>query len=69
MLVGDPGEDLLRKGAGVVHQVGGEGCDASGQGLLLVARTLVGAAEEAIKQFGVGGEQPGIELGGDGADP
>jgi hypothetical protein len=49
--------------------MGGEGCDASGQGLLLVAGALVGTAEQAIKEFGVCRKKPGVELGRDFADP
>ncbi len=67
--VGDAGEHGLRQGAGVVHQVGGESGDAPGQGLLLVAVALVGAAEETVQQFRVRGEEPGVELGGDFTDP
>ena len=67
--VGDAGEHRLRQGAGVVHQVGGESGDASGQGLLLVAVALVGAAEEPVQQFRVRGEEAGVELGGDLTDP
>jgi hypothetical protein len=68
VLVGDPGEDGFRQCAGVVHQVGGEGGDAAGKGLLLVAGALVGAAEQPVQEFRVRGEEPVIELGGDLAD-
>ena len=69
MLVGDPGQDRLGEGARVVDEVRGEGRNAAGEGLLLVARALVGAAEQTIEEFGVGGEEPGVELGCDVPDP
>jgi hypothetical protein len=69
VLVRDPGEYGFRQRAGVVDQVRGESGDASGQCLLLVARALVRAAEQAVEQFGVRSEEACVELGGDGADP
>ncbi|MCY1234949.1 hypothetical protein D9M72_475480 [compost metagenome] len=67
--VGDAREHGLRESAGVVHQVGGESGDASGQGLLLVAVALVGAAEEPVQQLRVCCEESGVKLGGDFTDP
>ena len=67
--VGDAGQHGLRQGARVADQMARESGDASGQGLLLVAVALVRAAEEPVQQFGVGGEEARIELGGDLPDP
>ncbi|GAC1457384.1 MAG: hypothetical protein PVSMB10_15190 [Pseudarthrobacter sp.] len=66
--VGNPREDCLGECSGVVDKVGGESGDAAGQGLLLVAVAPVRTAEQAVKQFGVGGKQAGIKLGGDFTD-
>ncbi len=69
MPVGDAGKYGFGEGAGVVHQVRGESGDASGQGLLLGAGALVGAAEQSVEQFRVRGKEPGVEVGRDGTDP
>ncbi|MDQ0852397.1 hypothetical protein QFZ79_000508 [Arthrobacter sp. V4I6] len=69
MPVCDAGEYGLGEGSGVADQVAGESGDAPGQGLLLVAGALVGAAEEPVQQFGVGCEEAGVELGRDIPDP
>lgn len=61
--MGDAGQDGLGQGSRVAHQVAGESGDASGQGLLLVAGALVGAAEQPVQQLGVRAEEPGVELG------
>jgi hypothetical protein len=66
--VRDARKDSLREGARVVDEVRGKGRNASCQGLLLVAGALVGAAEQAVQEFGVRGEQPLVKLGRNFAD-
>ncbi len=64
----DPAEHRVGPPVRVLQQLGGEGGDGTGEGLLLGAGGLVAAVEEVAQQFGVGGEEAGVEALGDPAD-
>jgi hypothetical protein len=61
MLVGDPGQQMVRKVGGVVDQEAGEGCYRPGQGLLLPPVGLVPAVEKPVQQFRVSFEHVGVK--------
>lgn len=61
VLVGDAVQHHVRAGVRVLDEMGREGRDGPGEGLLLEARVLVAAVEEVADQLRVGREELGVE--------
>ncbi len=68
VLVGDAAQHHVGAGVRVLDEVGREGGDGAGEGLLLEAGVLVAPVEQVAEQLRVGREELGVEELGDVAD-